>query len=202
MTLPNRLTLFRMVLAPVFFIVFFLPLWIGDGAPPWFSPLSGWLLALIFISSEVSDLLDGIIARRRNLVTDLGKVLDPFSDVLSRVTYFICFAYIGIMPVWTLLVIIYRELGVTFLRMVLMGCGTVMAAGIWGKAKAVLYAVSGGCGLLFVLLTRLEVSFAKEALFAAVLQALFILAASASLLSLALYVRGAIQEGGLSSLSR
>ncbi len=142
MNLPNKLTVLRIILSPLYFVFFFLPQWTGGGAL-----VSAILLSLVFILIEVSDLLDGYIARKHNLVTDIGKVLDPFADVLSRLTYFVCFAYAGIMPLWILLVLMYREIGITFVRMLMMRKGTAMAASVFGKAKAVTYMLSGIVGL-------------------------------------------------------
>ncbi len=118
MNIPNKLTVSRLFLAPIFFVLYFLPNWTGMNAPA-----LTWLLLLVYVLIEISDLLDGFIARRYQMVTDLGKVLDPFSDVISRMTYFVCLAFSGIMPLWVFLIILYRELSVTFLRMILMGKG-------------------------------------------------------------------------------
>jgi len=63
---------------------------------------------------ELSDFVDGRLARRDNQVTAFGKLFDPFADVISRVTYFLAFASIGIMPLWVFLVVLYREFGILF----------------------------------------------------------------------------------------
>jgi CDP-diacylglycerol--glycerol-3-phosphate 3-phosphatidyltransferase len=145
MNLPNFLTLSRIALAPVFFVLLFLPAWTGA------SFLITWLIAwVVFLYIEVSDIFDGIIARKRGLVTELGKLLDPFSDVVSRMTYFLAFSALGVMPAWMFLVLLYRELGITFLRSVLFNRGIALAARGGGKLKAVLYAISGGAGLLVI----------------------------------------------------
>ena len=150
MTLPNKITVARIILAPLFFISYFLPQWTGG-----LYGISAYLILIIFASIEISDFMDGYLARKYNLVTDLGKVMDPFADVLSRVTYFLCFAFSGLMPLWVFLIIIYRELAITFLRMMMMGKGIVVAASLWGKLKAITYAVSGILGVLYVSLERL-----------------------------------------------
>ena len=182
MNLPTKITVFRIILAPVFFIVYFIPEWTGS-----FSAGSVYVLIPMLIVMELSDALDGYIARKYNLVTDLGKILDPFSDVISRVTFFICFAFTGIMPLWTLLIILYRELGITFLRMMMMGRGTAMAASIWGKAKAITYTVSSVLGLLLISVYRLDINFSGIKIFETVVIAFFILSALASLLSFLTY---------------
>ena len=150
MNLPNKITVFRIIITPVYFIFFFSNQWFG--MPPIVSVAVPWLLWAMI---EASDIIDGYIARKHDLVTDLGKVMDPFADVLSRVTYFLCFAYAGIMPVWMFAVILYRELGITFLRMVMIKRGTAVAASIWGKLKAVFYGSSGIVGLIVISTIRI-----------------------------------------------
>ena len=86
MNLPNRLTVTRLVLAPVFFLCFFLP----DIVPSFNAVLYAVVLAVLYAVMELTDLLDGRIARSRKLVTDLGKVLDPFADVICHLTFFTC----------------------------------------------------------------------------------------------------------------
>jgi CDP-diacylglycerol---glycerol-3-phosphate 3-phosphatidyltransferase len=186
MNIPNKLTVSRLFLAPIFFVLYFLPNWTGMNAP-----VLTWLLLLVYVLIELSDLLDGFIARRYQMVTDLGKVLDPFSDVISRMTYFVCLAFSGIMPLWVFLIILYRELSVTFLRMILMGKGVAMAASIWGKSKAVLYAVSAILGILYTVLLRLTEDASWLGLYASVLWWVFVLAAAASIGSFLSYLNGA-----------
>ena len=97
MNIPNKLTISRMIMAPLFFIAFFLPLWFG----PQLNKLSVVLLLVLYAGTELSDLMDGLIARRYKLVTDLGKVMDPFADTFSRLTCFVCLSKVGVMPIWT-----------------------------------------------------------------------------------------------------
>ncbi len=80
----------RVVLSPVFFVVYFMPQWFNFTAVPVIAALT-----LIFTAIEVSDLIDGKVARKLNQVSDLGKLLDPFGDSLSRLTYFLCFTVSG-----------------------------------------------------------------------------------------------------------
>ena len=196
MNLPTKITVFRIILAPVFFVIFFIPEWTGQ-----FAAGSVYILIPMLIVMELSDALDGHIARKYNMVTDLGKILDPFSDVISRVTFFICFTFTGIMPLWALLIIIYRELAITFLRMMMMGRGTAMAASIWGKAKAVTYTVASVLGLLQTAISRLGFEFAGIRIFEKVTLAFFIFAAVASALSFMTYavsVRKAFRDDAAS----
>ncbi len=196
MNIPNKITVSRLFMAPLFFIIYFLPQWTGVD-----QTLMTWLLIIVYILIEGSDLLDGIIARKYHMVTDLGKVLDPFSDVLSRMTYFVCLAFSSIMPLWVFLIILYRELGVTFLRMILMGEGVAMAASIWGKFKAVLYAISAILGILYSVLIRMVEGAPRWlAIYGTVLPYIFILAAVASVLSFLSYLRNAIPK--LSGMTR
>ena len=146
MNTPNKLTVSRLIMAPLFFIVFFLPVWFG----PSLNVVSVVLLLLLYVMTELSDLLDGIIARKYHLITDLGKVMDPFADTLSRLTYFICLVGVQVMPVWAFAIIMWREFSIVFLRMLMMGTGKAVAANIWGKSKAVMYAISGLAGIFYV----------------------------------------------------
>ena len=143
MNLATALTASRLVLSPVFFVLFLLPRWTGAFHVP-----AVVLLWIVFLFIEFSDVADGAVARRRNEVSDLGKLLDPFADVISRMTYFITFAAVGIMPVWIVLLILYREYSIIFMRMLMYRTGTAMAARKGGKLKAVFYAIAGGAGIL------------------------------------------------------
>ena len=142
MNLPTMLTSFRIFLSPLFFAAFFFAAWTGFGFFP--AVIAIWV---IFLTIEISDLIDGVVARALDQVTDMGKLLDPFADVIARLTYFVCFVATGIMPAWAFLPILYRELGVTYLRMIMYKDGFAMAANRGGKIKAVIYGISGGFGL-------------------------------------------------------
>lgn len=142
MNLPNLLTSSRIYLSPVFFLSFYFPLWTGRG-----QLFTVILLWTIYFLMEISDAVDGSLARALDQVTDTGKLLDPFADVVSRLTYFVCFVATGIMPAWAFILIMYREFGITYLRMILYKEGYALAARKGGKLKAVLYAIAGGAGL-------------------------------------------------------
>ena len=195
MNLPNKLTVSRLVMAPLFFITYFIPTWVNTTNPDLLITISSWTLIILCITIEISDLLDGIIARRMNLITDLGKVLDPFADVISRITYFLCLAYSGIMPLWVFIIILYRELSVIFLRMIMMGRGVAMAANVWGKVKAVFYAISGFAGIILAFLVRSMPEAEWLSTYQSILYVLFIVTAAASVISFITYLRPVIRSG-------
>lgn len=150
MTKADKVTAVRLILAPFFFLVYFLPDWLPVS--------SSWtVLALwsVFIVSEITDLLDGRIARSRNEVSDFGKLFDPFSDTLTRLTYFLCFVVDGILPAFLFIVVLYREFGINFLRTLMMRRGIAMGARSGGKLKAVMYMVAGVFALLAASVQRL-----------------------------------------------
>jgi CDP-diacylglycerol---glycerol-3-phosphate 3-phosphatidyltransferase len=147
------MTSVRLFLSPVFFIAAFLPLWTGGR----FALFSVTILWVLFAIIELSDALDGLVARSQGIVSDLGKLFDPFADVVSRLTYFVVFAAFSIMPVWMFLLILYREVGIIFVRMLMIRDGIALAARMGGKAKAVMYAISTGFGLLMLMHVRLGV---------------------------------------------
>lgn len=182
MTLPNKITVGRLVLTPVFFGLYIYTV-LGDSIL-FQGMIALWILQIIM---EVSDVLDGYIARSRNLVSDMGKIMDPFADVISRVTYFVCFTFSGLMPLWALMIIVWREFCIMFIRMVMAKEGTALAAKWGGKAKAVFYFISGIFGLAVLTMQSLgAVEYLSEMLLAA--RWLFILAAASSLLSFIEYL--------------
>jgi len=198
MNVPNKLTVSRLVMAPLFFISFHLAQWFG----PSLQNLASILTLVLWFLTELTDLLDGQIARRKNLVTDLGKVMDPFADTFSRLTYFVCLSGVGVMPLWTFILIMWREFSILFVRMLMMGKGKPVAANIWGKSKAVLYAISGALGIVYIALTN---AFGDSAFLAQAkpfVSLVFVLAALASVMSFLTYVKAIIRDGSLSSLSR
>ncbi len=140
------LTLGRIVLAPVFFLLFSLA-----GVGP-VGLLAGVWGVLILI--EVSDLLDGHLARRLGQVSELGKVLDPFADSISRLSYFVAFASVGIMPAWILLILIYRDVAVAYIRVMISQNKVLMPARASGKLKAWVYAFAGFGGTAVFTLRR------------------------------------------------
>lgn len=140
--LANALTLSRFALAPVFAAVFGATvLW------PSFAIAGITLLFVLFLVIELTDVLDGAVARRRDDVSDLGKILDPFADVVSKVTYFTCLVSVGVVPLWFLLIVLYREFGIILIRMILYRDGTALAARRAGKIKTWFYALTAAFGL-------------------------------------------------------
>ncbi len=198
MNVPNKITIARLMLTPLFFISFFLPIWIS----PSLSSLSALLMLVLWALIEVSDLADGIIARRYKLVTDLGKVLDPFSDTLARLTYFVCLISVSVMPVWVFIIIMYREFSIIFLRMLMMKTGKTVAANNWGKAKAVMYAISGIVGILYVSFSRLLENQDWKVFVDPIILGLFIITAFASIVSFITYLVAIFKSKALSSLTR
>lgn len=198
MNLPNRLTVTRLVMTPLFFVIFFLV-----DIFPSFSPiLYAVLLVLFYAVMELTDLLDGKIARKHGLVTDLGKVLDPFADVICHLTFFTCFLAVGIMPVWAFILILWREFAQSFTRMLMMGKGKAMAANIFGKAKTCLYALTSICGFALRICYALSVDESFTSVFSVVLTVLFALAAFSSVASYLIYVKGIRDSKALSGMTR
>ena len=140
MNLPNLITLSRLALTPVFFVVFFLCHQPSAGAVEGALATKIAVLA-IAISFELSDVLDGYLARRLGLTTDLGKVIDPLADSFSRFTVFVCFLWAGYAYLWMVLVIFWRDCLVASLRGIAARQGIAMGARISGKIKAI---VQGG----------------------------------------------------------
>lgn len=143
MGLANRITFFRIALAPVFAGLF-------SAWTAWKDPLWLVLLWAVFLVSELTDILDGWVARRLGQTSDIGKLLDPFSDVLSRLTAFLCLLLVGVAPLWFFLIVLYRELSMTFLRTLMVQEGVVQAASSGGKLKAWLYFFAALGGLVQV----------------------------------------------------
>lgn len=198
MNLPNKITVTRLVLAPFFFAAFFL----SDLFPNINPVLYAVIIGLLYFVMELTDLLDGMAARRNNLVTDLGKVIDPFADVMCHLTFFTCLLYAGIMPVWAFILIMWREFAQSFTRMLMMGKGKALAANIFGKAKTCLYAVTCILGFVLRFCMVAAIDFEFISAFRTVLTALFGLAAFASVASYLIYVKGIIDSKVLNGMTR
>lgn len=156
MTLPDRLTFLRVILTPVFFIVYFLPK-LFPGAPAGTTIWMLLLLWVIFGVAELTDLLDGMTARRMNLTSDFGKLFDPFADTLMQITCFFCFVLDGIFPAVLLLLVLYREFGILLIRNLMLRKGIAMGARIGGKIKTVTHIIAVAIALVYVTLIRLDV---------------------------------------------
>ena len=125
MNLPNKLTMFRVILIP-FFVVFLLV----D-----ITTYDKWIALAIFIVASLTDLLDGKIARKYNLVTNFGKFMDPLADKLLVCSALICLVSLGKIAAWMVIVIIAREFIISGFRLIASDNGVVIAASYWGKFK-------------------------------------------------------------------
>ena len=124
MNLPNKLTMLRVILVPVFMAVLYCDF-----------PGAAWVALVIFVVASLTDLLDGKIARKYGLVTDFGKFADPLADKMLTTAALLWFVENGQMPAWALLIVLIREFAVSGLRMIASDKGRVIAAGWSGKVK-------------------------------------------------------------------
>ncbi|CEM63208.1 CDP-diacylglycerol--glycerol-3-phosphate 3-phosphatidyltransferase [Treponema phagedenis] len=147
MRLSNFFTVLRLILAPLFFILYFLPVQFGLDR-------RFFLVVIIplFVFMELTDFFDGYYARKRNQVSNFGKLFDPFADVLANLTVMFCFTLDGFLPSLLFLIILYRELSIMFLRMLARGEGITIAAKMGGKLKTVSYIVASGFSLFILIL--------------------------------------------------
>ena len=134
MNLPNKLTTLRMLLVPVFIIVYLL----GYEIPS----------LIIFAIASFTDFLDGYLARKYNLISNYGKIMDPLADKLLVTAALVCMVQTGIVPAWMVIVILAREFAITGLRAVAASEGTVIAAAWSGKIKTVTQMIA----IIFLLL--------------------------------------------------
>ena len=129
MNLPNKLTILRIILTPIFMLTLV-----------WNFPFHYLVSLLIFIGASLTDLFDGRIARERGLVTDFGKFLDPLADKMLTTAAFLGFIAldIGYGAVWVAFIVLFREFAVSSIRLIASTAGgKVIAANIWGKLKTV-----------------------------------------------------------------
>ncbi len=127
MNLPNKLTVLRVILIP-----FFVAAVLFDEGD---SQIFRYLAASIFIVASLTDMLDGKIARKYNLVTNFGKFMDPLADKLLVCAALICLVELGQLPAWMVIVIVSREFIISGFRLVAAEQGIVIAASYWGKFK-------------------------------------------------------------------
>lgn len=126
MNLPNKLTILRVILIP--FFVFFL-------ISPFFDGYGNYIALAIFIIASLTDMADGKIARKYNLVTNFGKFMDPLADKLLVCSAMICLVDLKLIPVWVVLIIIAREFIISGFRLVASDNGIVIAASYWASLR-------------------------------------------------------------------
>ena len=127
MNLPNKLTMLRILLIPVFMV--FVEL---DSLPGHML----WAFA-VFVAASLTDMIDGKIARKYSLITDFGKFMDPLADKLLVCSAMICMIELGRLPAWIVIIIIAREFIISGFRLIAAENGVVIAANYWGKFKTV-----------------------------------------------------------------
>ncbi len=145
MNLPNKLTIFRVILIP-FFVLFLL-----------LDPENQayrYIADAIFIVASLTDMLDGKIARKYNLVTNFGKFMDPLADKLLVCSAMICLVSTRQIPAWIVIVIISREFIISGFRLIASDNGIVIAASMWGKFKTVFQML-----MIIVLIANIPVAF-------------------------------------------
>ena len=149
MNTPNKLTIIRMVLVPVFMLLLL-----------WQFKWHSLAALLVFIAASLTDMFDGKIARKRGLVTDFGKFLDPIADKMLTTAAFLGFICldIGYGVVWVTLIVLLREFTVSSVRMIAAARGKVIAADKWGKVKTVVQMVSIIMALTFEVLKEVLTS--------------------------------------------
>lgn len=134
MNLPNKLTVLRVIMIPAFIAAYL---------------VEGFFLALVlFVVACLTDMLDGMIARKWNLVTNFGALMDPLADKLLVMAAILCFLHSRLVHVVVVIVLLAREFLVTSIRLVAAGKGIVIAADKWGKLKTVFQMIWIGVGLL------------------------------------------------------
>ena len=200
MNVPNRLTLSRLFLTPVWVLLFFLM----KRSPSYRVRCISCILLLILVAyMEISDLLDGLIARRQHLVTDLGKVFDPFSDSLMHLSFFITFLYFNLISFVAFYFILMRELLIVFIRLLLVKCGKTLPANIFGKFKTVFYAV---LSIFIILYSCISVFKSFPPAFVNVMEIFFHIlsyfACFFSILSFAIYMYQAIKSKIFDALTK
>ena len=143
MNLPNKLTILRVFLIPFFVFFMLVPV----------VPYSNYIAVAIFIIASLTDLADGKIARKYNLVTNFGKFMDPLADKLLVCSAMICLVDLDRLSAWVCLIIIAREFIISGFRLVASDNGIVIAASMWGKSKTV-------SQMIMIILLILDPSFA------------------------------------------
>lgn len=143
MNLPNKLTVLRIVLTPVFLFLFLAE----------FIPFNHLYALIVFVVAVITDAADGKIARKHNLITNFGKIADPIADKILITSVLLCFMQLGLCSIWVLLIILLREFTVSAIRITAAAQGSVIPANIYGKVKTVFQMVFS---ILILLLLAVE----------------------------------------------
>lgn len=143
MNLPNKLTILRVILIPVFLLVLFL-------SP---APMNRYVAVAIFVVASLTDFLDGYLARKWNLVSNFGKFMDPLADKLLVMAALVSMVELGDLPSWVVIIILAREFAITGFRTLAMEANIVMAASWWGKVKTTIQ-------MIMIIIVLLELPFA------------------------------------------
>ena len=126
MNLPNKLTIARVCMVPLFMVA----LMMNTGT-------SRVVAMVIFALASLTDMLDGKVARKYNLITNFGKLMDPLADKILTAAAMVCLVELGDLAAWIVVIILFREYAITGLRSVAASENIVVAANIWGKVKTV-----------------------------------------------------------------
>lgn len=163
MKTSNKFTLARVCFAPIFFFLYFIPIWTRNEN---LAKISACIMIPLLALAQVTDYFDGHYARKNGEVSDFGKLFDPFADVMLNLTLFVCAQHsfsahlnpAGYMPTVCFVLILYREFTMNFIRMVAVSRGTAIAARKGGKLKTVFYIASG----FFMLAVESFIRFGSE----------------------------------------
>lgn len=145
MNTPNKLTVARMIITPVFLAVVLMSF-----------PHKFIVSAFVFIIASLSDFIDGRLARKNNQITVFGKLLDPVADKMLTTAAMLAFMQMGLCSVWVVMVVLTREFAITSVRLIASAQGVVIAANIWGKIKT---ACQMSFTVLILILGELQESF-------------------------------------------
>lgn len=132
MNTPNKLTVFRVVLMPIFMAIMLI-----ESIP--FNYIYAFIL---FVIASLTDLIDGHLARKNSQVTDFGKFLDPLADKILTTSALLCLMQLDLCSIWVVMIVLTREFIVTSIRLIASGNGKVIAANMWGKVKTFVQMVS------------------------------------------------------------
>lgn len=174
MNTPNKITVARMFITPLFLVVYFLGF-----------EHRMLIAAAVFALGAITDAIDGRLARKNNIVTNFGKLLDPIADKMLVTAALLAFLKDGLCSVWIVLLIITREFAVTSVRMIASSQGVVIPANIWGKIKTVLQMVSF---IVVMLLGEMKFALGKDIPLVSISNILLGISAAVTLASGLIYI--------------